>query len=93
MENKAEDTLRGIATKADTSLKNIYALTIQAFANEQKIQDYLNELRQTEITHAQLDLMRLQVANETIKNQLLSFTLKRSLKIRKFFRLIKNPKK
>lgn len=93
MENKAEDTLRGLAAKADTTLKNLYALTVQAFANEQRIQDDFNKLRQTELVHAQIDLMRLQIANETIQNRLLSFTYKRKLKILTFLGLIKTINK
>ena len=80
MENKAEDSLKEIAAKAGTTVKNIYALTVQAFINEQKIQDHMNILRQTEIQHAQFDLTVLQIEKQKLENQYMTARLTKKLK-------------
>lgn len=90
--NKAEEQLREIANKSNTSIKNIYALVTQAFIDDTNYQKRVNEMRNAEVQYDQLKLLKMQTANELIQNQLLSFTLSRKLKIRKFFGLIKTPK-
>ena len=90
--SKAHEALRKIASKSDTSVRAIYQLVTQAFADDEKYQKTVNAVRNQEIQYKQLELLRIQTTNELIQNQLLSFTLKRKLKIRKFFGLIKKSK-
>ena len=75
--NKAEQSLREIAQRADVSIKTIYSLVTQAYINDAHYQEKVNGLRSIEVQYKQLELMRLQVANEIIENKLLSFKLRR----------------
>jgi len=90
--NKAEETLREIAKKSDTSIRTIYELVTIVYANDAKYQKSVNEIRNNEIQYEELKLMRLQTANELIQNELLLFKLKRKIWIRKKLGLIKTKK-
>lgn len=90
--NKAEESLREIAQKSGTSIKNIYALVTQAYIDDARYQEKINHLRNIEIQYEQLKLMRVQTANELIQNELLSFKLKRKVWIRRKLGIIKTQK-
>lgn len=90
--NKAEESLREIAQKSGTSIKNIYALVTQAYIDDARYQEKINHLRNIEIQYEQLKLMRVQTANELIQNELLSFKLKRKVWIRRKLGFIKPQK-
>lgn len=91
-ENPAVESLRAIGMTSNKTVRNIYDLVIQAFRGDARLQEELVKKRALEVQYDQIKLSKMQIANELILNQLLAFKLKRKLRIRRFFGLIKTPK-
>jgi len=90
--NKAEEALREIAKRSDTSVRQIQQLVIQLFHNESKFQESVNSLRQEEVQAINLKLLAVQTDNEILHAKILQAKLKRMLWLLKKLGIIKNPK-
>lgn len=84
-----EKKLQDICDKAGIRMNELYGIVNQTYINEANLQEKIIKIRQSAYQQRQMDLLEVQLQNESITQQLLSMKLARKVKIHNFFAKIR----
>ena len=75
-----------VARLTGMTKRDLSQLAVQVFINEQNFKERIRQIMETEYQQKQLQLWSIQTENESMKERLLTFRLRRKLQETKLFR-------